>query len=53
MRKAGAQFVPVTIIDDGRDSIWVTGIDSPTRVIVVGQDFVKDGDLVEAVRVDR
>ena len=47
--KARRSFVPVTIVDDGRESIWVTGIDQPTRVIVVGQDFVKDGDQVEAV----
>jgi membrane fusion protein, multidrug efflux system len=44
-----AQFVPVSIVDDGVDSVWVTGISGPTRVIVVGQDFVKDGDQVEAV----
>lgn len=44
-----AQFVPVTIIDDGLESVWVTGIPGPTRVIVVGQDFVRDGDEVEAV----
>jgi multidrug efflux system membrane fusion protein len=44
-----AQFVPVQIVDDARDVIWLTGIDKATRVIVVGQDFVKDGDLVEAV----
>jgi multidrug efflux system membrane fusion protein len=46
-----ARFVPVTIVDDGLDSIWVTGIAGPTQVIVVGQDFVKDGDQVEAVLV--
>jgi len=44
-----AQFLPVGIVDDGRELVWVTGIDEPTRVIVVGQDFVQDGDLVEAV----
>ena len=44
-----AQFVPVQLVDDGRDVIWLTGIDKAARVIVVGQDFVKDGDLVEAV----
>ncbi len=41
--------MPVTLVDDGRESVWVTGIDRPVRVIVVGQDFVKDGDQVEAV----
>jgi multidrug efflux system membrane fusion protein len=44
-----AQFVPVEVVDDGRESVWVTGIDTASRVIVVGQDFVKDGDPVEAV----
>lgn len=44
-----AQFVPVTVVEDARDVVWVTGIDTATDVIVVGQDFVKEGDLVEAV----
>ena len=43
------KFMPVALVDDGRESVWVSGIDKPTRVIVVGQDFVKDGDIVEAV----
>jgi multidrug efflux system membrane fusion protein len=46
-----AQFLPVAIVDDGLDSVWVTGVSGPTRVIVVGQDFVRDGDQVEAVLV--
>ncbi len=44
-----AQFVPVEVVDDGTDVIWLTGIDRASRVIVVGQDFVKDGDVVQAV----
>ncbi len=44
-----AQFVPVEVVDDATDVIWLTGIDKASRVIVIGQDFVKDGDLVEAV----
>jgi multidrug efflux system membrane fusion protein len=44
-----AQFVPVEVVDDATDVIWLTGIDKASRVIVVGQDFVKDGDLVQAV----
>jgi multidrug efflux system membrane fusion protein len=43
------QFLPVDLVDDARDVVWVTGIDNASRVIVVGQDFVKDGDTVEAV----
>ena len=42
-------FMPVSIIDDGRETVWVAGIDRATQVIVVGQDFVKEGDLVETV----
>ena len=41
-----AHFMPVSIVDDETDSFWVTGIDKPVRVIVVGQDFVKDGEAV-------
>jgi multidrug efflux system membrane fusion protein len=44
-----ARFVPITVIDDSRDFVWITGIDQPIRVIVVGQEFVKDGDLVDGV----
>jgi multidrug efflux system membrane fusion protein len=43
------RFLPVEIVDDGRESVWVTGIGQAERVIVVGQDFVKEGDRVEAV----
>jgi membrane fusion protein, multidrug efflux system len=46
-----AQFKSIIVVDDGLDSIWVTGIDEATRVIVTGQDFVRDGDQVEAVQV--
>lgn len=46
-----ARFVPITIVDDAIGSVWVTGIEGPARVIVVGQDFVRDGDQVEAVLV--
>src|SRR5918993_169710 len=41
--------VPVTIIEDGGDQIWVAGPDGGARIIVQGQDFVKDGQRVEAV----
>lgn len=48
--KSQARFVPVNIVEDGRQSVWVTGISEAVRVIVVGQDFVKEGDPVEAVQ---
>lgn len=47
-----AMFRPVDLVDDARESVWVSGLDGPTELIVVGQDFVKDGDKVEAVAAD-
>lgn len=41
-----AVFNPISIVEDGRELVWVSGIDQPTSVIVVGQDFVRDGDTV-------
>ena len=39
-------FVPVHIIDDGQDTMWVSGLNDGARVIVRGQDFVREGQLV-------
>jgi multidrug efflux system membrane fusion protein len=41
--------VPVEIIEDSAEEIWVAGISDGARVIVQGQDFVNDGQVVEAV----
>lgn len=42
-------FLPVTVVQDGAGSVWLTGIAGGTRVIVQGQDFVKEGDVVDTV----
>jgi multidrug efflux system membrane fusion protein len=47
--KNQAQFMPISIVEDGREMVWVSGLKGSARVIVVGQDYVKDGDPVEAV----
>jgi multidrug efflux system membrane fusion protein len=47
--KSQVRFMPVKLVDDGREAVWVTGLENTSRVIVVGQDFVKEGDSVEAV----
>jgi membrane fusion protein, multidrug efflux system len=44
-------FVPVAIVEDGQADLWVAGIGDDLRVIVQGQDFVKEGELVEPVAV--
>ncbi len=42
------RFLPVAVVDDEQESMWVAGIPSGTRVIVQGQDFVGEGQKVEA-----
>jgi multidrug efflux system membrane fusion protein len=44
-------FVPVELVDDTGQFIWVSGLPATAQVIVTGQDFVKNGDEVEPVLV--
>ncbi len=41
------QFVPVTLIRDTMQGIWVSGLPERANVIVVGQEFVIDGVVVK------
>ena len=41
--------VPVGVVEDGRDEIWVSGPKDGEKIIVQGQDFVKDGQKVQPV----
>jgi multidrug efflux system membrane fusion protein len=41
--------VPVELVEDLRDEIWVAGPADGARIVVQGQDFVADGQTVEAV----
>jgi membrane fusion protein, multidrug efflux system len=43
------QFMPVMIFEDEQTFMWVSGLADGTRVIVQGQDFVREGQKVEAV----
>jgi len=42
-------FSPVNVVEDEQSNMWVTGIASGSRVIVQGQDFVREGQKVEIV----
>ncbi len=42
-------FVPVGIVEDERSDMWVSGLADGAQVITQGQDFVSEGQLVEAV----
>jgi multidrug efflux system membrane fusion protein len=43
------EFVAVTIVEDEQEHMWVSGIKDRARVIVQGQDFVREGQVIEAV----
>jgi membrane fusion protein, multidrug efflux system len=43
------EFVPITVVEDEQAVMWVTGIANASRVIVQGQDFVREGQKVDAV----
>ena len=47
-----AQFVPVTLIDDTGDGMIVTGVPADVRIIIAGQDLVRDGDTVIVATLD-
>jgi multidrug efflux system membrane fusion protein len=42
-------FFPVAVVEDEQTNMWVGGIADGSRVIVQGQDFVREGQKVEAV----
>ncbi|MEO1723610.1 MAG: hypothetical protein AAFR84_14550, partial [Pseudomonadota bacterium] len=44
-----ARFIPVSVVRDTADGVWVAGLPDRATVIVVGQEFVRDGRLVKPV----
>jgi len=45
-------FHPVQIVVDTPNGIWISGLPESAQLISVGQEFVKEGQLVEAIRVE-
>ena len=43
------RFVSVAMVADDKDGVWVAGLPDEATVITVGQDYVKDGEVVNAV----
>jgi len=43
------EFAPVTVVEDEQAAMWVTGLADGSRVIVQGQDFVREGQKVDPV----
>ena len=42
-------FVPVSVVEDQQEFMWIGGVADGARVIVQGQDFVREGQQVEPV----
>jgi multidrug efflux system membrane fusion protein len=45
------EFVPISVVEDEQAAMWVSGVADGSRVIVQGQDFVREGQKVDAVGV--
>ena len=45
-------FMPVSVVEDQQSQMWVAGIPDRTRVIIRGQDFVREGQEVEAIEAE-
>src|SRR5215475_10181405 len=45
------EFAQVGVIEDEQSFMWVTGLPDRSRVIVQGQDFVREGQTVDAVGI--
>jgi membrane fusion protein, multidrug efflux system len=49
VEKGIVRFLPVQIISDGPDGMWIAGLPMRADVITVGQEFVSNGERVKAV----
>ncbi|WP_300528887.1 efflux RND transporter periplasmic adaptor subunit [Maricaulis sp.] len=41
------RFLPVELLSDDGEEVWVSGLPAISEVIVLGQEFVSDGTIVE------
>ncbi len=53
VRNGVVRFLPVEIVSDGPDGMWVSGLPDHVAVITVGQSFVTDGEHVKTVGVGK
>lgn len=46
------RFVPIRLLSDDGEQVWVSGLPDPAQIIILGQDFVADGAIVSTVDAD-
>jgi multidrug efflux system membrane fusion protein len=49
VQKDTARFLPVQVISDGPEGMWISGLPMTADIITVGQEFVSNGERVKAV----
>ncbi|WP_299076781.1 efflux RND transporter periplasmic adaptor subunit [uncultured Paraglaciecola sp.] len=47
------KFVPIDIVKSDSQGVWLSGMGQQADIITLGHGFVRDGDKVEVVRVDK
>lgn len=46
-----AKFTPVAILRDTTEGVWVTGLAEKATIVIIGQEFVRDGRAISPVDV--
>ena len=46
-----AQFIRIDVIKDDSNGIWVAGLPDKVDIILVGQEFVRDGTKIKANKI--
>ena len=47
-----AQFQTIEILEDTANHLWVKGVENGARIVMVGQDFLVPGQMVEAIKAE-
>jgi len=47
------KFVPIDIVKSDSQGVWLSGMGRQADIITLGHGFVRDGDKVDVVRVDK
>ncbi|EDP58629.1 efflux RND transporter periplasmic adaptor subunit, partial [Vibrio sp. AND4] len=51
LRDQHVHFVPIQLVKAEKDGVWLSGLGKQVDIIVLGQGFARDGDLVMATKV--
>ncbi len=52
LRDGRVHFVPIQLVKAEEDGVWLTGLGEQVDIIVLGQGFARDGDIVAATKAN-